>query len=406
MTGYYRTPVGRALLAFSAAALLSACARQAEPGGGGGEKSKTSSLSSAAIKAAGIETLTVESRSDSGEIRTTGEIKADENKVFHINSMVAGRLTKDNVTLGSLIHEGQVLAVVQNLEVAKLVGDFVHQTHENEVQIEQAKSKLDLAVKNLDRLTRLMSEGIAPQKEVIAAQNQKSLLEIEIRGLNEHKDNLRNETQAMLSAYGVDIDQARKKPIETGSPLRAPRSGVVIQKNVTLGDVVTTTDPLYVVADLSQVWLDIAIFDRDLTSIREGQAVVFTSDSLPGRQFRGKISYIQPAAGAQTRTFLARAVFANPGLTLKPGMFGQVVISRTAPESRPYLPDRAIQKFGDQTFVFVEVAKDSFEKRNVQLAGRLGDGYMVAGGLRGGERVAGNGSFTLKAELLKGQTEE
>lgn len=364
-------------------------------------------LSPSASELAKIESFPVSTEADRSQIETTGQIKADENRVFHINSIVAGRVVQDNVVLGNVIKQGEVLAIIQNLDVAKTYGDYIHQAHQNEVNIEQAKAKLELAAKTVERLKGLSKEGIVAEKDFLAAQNQQKLLQIELAGYKEHTIHIKSEAQALLGAYGVDLKSSECKnlsnpsKIETGSPLIAPRSGVVIKKNVTVGDVVNPADPLYVVADLSSVWLDIAIYDKDLEKVKEGESVVFHSDSLPGSEFIGQISYIQPAAGDGTRTFTARAVLPNPRLILKPGMFGLIKITSTSNLRRPYLPDAAIQKFGSEDFVFIDKGNNRFEKRKVELGARIGDGYSISNGINPGELVVQSGSFKLKSELLK-----
>jgi cobalt-zinc-cadmium efflux system membrane fusion protein len=365
--------------------------------------SDTVTLNAEAAATAKIQMLDVQGKNQSAEIKTTGEIKADEGRVFHINSIVSGRVTKDAVTLGQMIKEGQILAVVQNLEVSKVYGQFIHDSHQNDVAIRQAQERLDLYKKNLDRAKVLFDEGIGAQKDVTQAQNQVNLTEIELSGLTEHTVHLKAEAEALLSAYGVKLKESTDAHyIETGSPLRAPRSGVVVAKNITMGDVVTADQPLYVVADLSKVWLDVSVFDKDLESITIGQKVYFRSDSLPKQVFEGTVNYIPPSA-TNMRTFTARAVLENPKLILKPGMFGQVSIEKSSSKTMAYLPDSAIQKFGTETFAFVDLGNNRYQKRLLDLDERLGDGYLLKSGVKVGERVAGEGSFKLKSELLKSQ---
>jgi RND family efflux transporter MFP subunit len=167
--------------------------------------------------------------------------------------------------------------------------------------------------------------------------------------------------------------------------------------------VVNPAEILYVVADLSQVWLDIAVYDKDLEKIKEGQIVNFRSDSVPGVIFTGTINYIQPAAGDATKTFLARVVLPNPQLVLKPGMFGQAEILAKANAPLPYLPDRSLQKYRNENFVFVQLTDGSFEKHVVVLGNRVDDGYLIVSGITPGEQVVGSGSFKLKSELMKSE---
>lgn len=360
-------------------------------------------LSEKARAIAGIELSKVEGKAETIQIKTTGEIKADEGKVFHINSIVSGRVVKDNVELGQLIKEGQVLAVVQNLELAKVYGDYIHESHKNEVDTKACQEKLELYKKTLERASKLFAEGIGAQKEVLSAQNQVNLSEIELKGLREHAVHLKSEAKAMLAAYGIDIEKAVPEKIETGSPLKTPRSGVVIKKNITVGDVVTAEQPLYVVADLKTVWLDIAIYDKDLDKISLGQKLSFHTDSLPKQLFQGTIDYIPPSA-SDLRVFTARAVLSNPGLVLKPGMFAQVMIEKQTAGTLAYLPDSAIQKYGNENFAFVELKDGSFEKRVIELGQRMGDGYTLKSGIECGENVVVSGSFYLKSELLKSES--
>jgi membrane fusion protein, heavy metal efflux system len=358
-------------------------------------------LSSDAVANAAIACESVKSVSYEAEIRTTGELKADENRVFHINSMVGGRITSDRVNLGDVIQAGQILCQVQNLEVAKLLGEYIHQKHSNEVQVDQIASKIDLAQKNVDRLSKLVDEGIAPQKDLLTAKNLLDQLKIELRGVKEHNIHLKSETEALLSTYGRKLGNFDGHTIDSESPLTSPRAGVVIKKTITLGDVVNTSEPLYIVADLSEIWLDITIYDKDLSRVSIGEEVTFTTDSLPGRKFNGHISYIQPLAGDTTRTFLARAVLPNKEIMLKPGMFGTAVIHTQKGETMPYLPDKTIQRYGREIFVFVDTGNNHFLKKQVELGDRILDGYLIKSGISVGERVVNSGSLTLKAELLK-----
>lgn len=360
-------------------------------------------LSPQALESANLEILSVENRPNEAKIITTGEIKADDNRVFHINSIVSGRVIEDDVTLGKTIQKSDKLAVIQNLEVARTFGDYIHQEHQNEVDLAQVLARLDLAKKNVQRLRHLNQEGIVAEKDLLAAENQQRILEIDLKGLKEHQLHIRAEAKELLATYGVSLDEEEKKGIDrinSSSPVIAPRGGVVIKKNVTVGDVVSPSEVLYIVADLSQVWLDIAVYDKDLQRVKEGQLVSFRSDSLRGTKFTGTITYIQPIAG-ETKTFLARVILPNGSLSLKPGMFGQAEITAHSDKLLPYVYDRSLQKYGNETFVFIKNSDGSFEKHNVVLGDRIGDGYLIKEGISAGQNIVGSGSFKLKSELFK-----
>ncbi|MDX2106127.1 MAG: efflux RND transporter periplasmic adaptor subunit [Candidatus Melainabacteria bacterium] len=402
--------LNRILSACAAVCLLASCGQEAKKEGTDKKTEQRNanvpskdvlSLSREAQSRIGLSVIQVKSRIDDVEFDTTGEIKADENRVFHINSLTNGRVVKDSVMLGDLISPGQKLAVVQNLEVAKIYANYIHQRHENEIQMQMSKTRLALARKNFDRLKRLFNEKIAAEKDYIKAESDLKLEEETLFGLQEHLTHLKEETRALLSAYGAKLPSDNRVHVVSESPITTPRGGMVIKKNVTVGDVVNSSDPLYVVGDLSQVWLNMAVYDKQLEQVKEGCAVTFTSDSLPGKIFHGKVSYIKPGTEDVSGTFVARAILSNPKLELKPGMLGQSKISQTGKESFLFVPEEAVQKFAEQTFVFIKLGTNEFKKIDIQIAKRIPDGFLVKSGVNEGDSIVVKGSFELKSEMLK-----
>jgi membrane fusion protein, heavy metal efflux system len=360
-------------------------------------------LSAKALQSSGIKIETVEERAFKSEIQTTGEIKANENNVFHINSFVSGRVVKDNLKLGDSVKAGQVLASVKNLEVIKIGADYVHQLHENEVALKQAKTKLALANKTLEREKKLYEQGIAAQKEYLKAESDVELTKAELQGYQEHRSHIQSEAKSLLGAYGTQLGNSKSESINSLSSVISPRSGVVTKKNITLGDMVTPEQVLYEITDLSQLWLDVTIYPKDLERVKQGQTVVFTSDSLPGKPLIGKIDYIQPSSVAGEGAFIARAFFNNTEAQIKPGMFGRVSIQSDTVKNMVFVPRKALQKYGRESFVFVPLGKNRFQKRTVKVGAEKEEGYFLEEGLEAGENIVANGAFTLKAELLKNQ---
>lgn len=359
-----------------------------------------------AARQSGIAPVTVQTRSISQEVVTTGEIRASENRVFQIGSFAPGRVIRDNVTLGDYVRQGQTLAVVQNTDVAKIQADYIHELHQNEIDIRQAKTRYALAQKNLERERRLLADGISPRKDYQQAEAEATLARSELQGQQEHRIHIQSEARALLGAYGLSTRGVHTEKIQTGTPVVAPRAGVITKKNVTLGAMVTPETPLYEVADLSQVWLDVTVYPKDLGTIRPGQTVRFTSDSLPNQVFIGQINYIPPAASELSQTFTARAFLSNPNGILKPGTFGQVAIQQQGQQSKPFVPKEAVQKYGREAFVFRVLAPGKYQKQTVQLGAPVTGGYLVNAGVKPGDQIVGRGSFTLKAEMLKSQFAE
>lgn len=359
-------------------------------------------LQPSAVDRFGLKVVTVGLRPDVETISTTGEIKADDNRVFHINSLSSGRVISDSAMLGDIIRPGQVLAVVQNLEVAKVYGQYIHEAHQNEIDIHLSETRLALNKKNYDRIKKLYQEKIAAEKDYLKAESDETLEEETLRGLKEHATHIRDEATAMLLAYGVKLPAGHTLHVESSSPIRTPRGGVIIKKSITVGDVVSNSEPLYVVADLSHVWLDIAVYDKQLHSIKEGDKVTFTSDSLPGRNITSHITYIKPSTEDGTGTFVARAILENPHMELKPGMIGQVTLQNQNVGQFAFIPEEALQKFGKEQFVFIAESDGSYRKQLVEPLKHVDGGFLLTGGVVPGQRIVAKGSFTLKAELLKG----
>jgi cobalt-zinc-cadmium efflux system membrane fusion protein len=391
------------LLACSLALMLSACTDSKKPEAALSEKpmGNTVQLDPEAWQAAHLVLLTAQARTVDSPLMSTGTIKANENRMFHINSFVSGRVQQDRVGLGDAVRSGQILAVVQNLEVAKIQANYIHELHNNEIDISQAKTRRWLAKSRMERERRLWEEGVSPQKDYQQAQADAELANTELEGKLEHRTHLKSEAKALLSAYGLSLNSAHSERINTLSPIMAPRSGVVVKKNITLGDMVTPDTVMYEVTDLSQLWLDVAVFPKDIALLHVGQRLVFTSDSLPGKQFVGKIDYIQPNVQENSQTYIARAYLSQAGGLLKPGIFGQVRLERNLARSQVVVPESAVQRYGRETFVFVPEGNYRFRKQTVVLGHKVQDGYGIEQGLSAGTQVVGQGSFALKAELLK-----
>ncbi len=396
------------LFAFSVVCLLSACQSRPLAEEPVVEKpiANVVQLSPEAFKAAAFSVVTVQAKTVSIPFLSTAVVRADQNAVFHINSFVSGRIQQDRVSLGDTVHAGQVLAVVQNLDVAKIQGNFIHELHSNEVEIAQAKTRYRLAKNNLIRERQLYQEGISPKQDYQEAQAAEELAKTQLAGSLEHETHIKSEAQALLSAYGEKPNSSHSERINTFTRIVSPRNGVVLQKNITQGDMITPDTVIYEVADLSKVWLDVTVYPKDIALLHPGQPLVFTTDSLPGKQFVGRIDYIQPTLQESSQTYIARAYLQNPGGVLRPGIFGQVRIARYLSRQEVVVPQSAVQRYGRETFVFIPESGNRFRKQTVRLGEPVQDGFIIQEGLQPGLRVVSQGSFFLKAELLKSLSEE
>jgi membrane fusion protein, copper/silver efflux system len=204
--------------------------------------------------------------------------------------------------------------------------------------------------------------------------------------------------------------------------IHAPVSGVVIERLAAVGDYVDTGKPIYRLVDLSRLWAQLEVYESDLPQLAVGQQARFSAQSLPGEEFEGTVSFIDPALDNRTRTARVRVDIANPDGRLKPGMFVRGTVATGAPavhggadghgehgEHGPgddalplVIPASAPLITGRRAVVYVQLRdadRPTFEPREVVLGPRAGAWYVVREGLAEGELVVSNGAFKIDSEL-------
>jgi cobalt-zinc-cadmium efflux system membrane fusion protein len=181
-------------------------------------------------------------------------------------------------------------------------------------------------------------------------------------------------------------------------------SGTIVKKEVTVGEVVRDDRPIFTVADLSTVWVDLSVFPQDFRSLKEGQVVQISyADNIIATT--GKITYIAPFGSENTQSMLARAVVQNPDGLLRPGLFVTAELQIEEINVPVAVRPAAIQSVNEKTVVFV-AAGTSFEAREVELGTRDDNYVEVVSGLNAGDRYVARNSFLLKAELGKSQVQD
>lgn len=180
--------------------------------------------------------------------------------------------------------------------------------------------------------------------------------------------------------------------------LRSPTSGVVIEKAVLNGQRIMAGDALYRVADLSSVWLEGEVFERDLPAVRPGQLVTATFEALPGEARRGQISYVYPTLNPETRTARVRVTLPNPGLALKPGMYATIHVRGGSDRPVLSVPRSALLATGTRNLVFVRQPDGMLAPRDVVPGATSTDRVEIVQGLTEGETVVASATFLVDAE--------
>jgi membrane fusion protein, copper/silver efflux system len=294
-------------------------------------------------------------------IRAVGRLEFDETRITHVHSKIEGWVERVYVDFtGKLIEKNQPLLSIYSPELLATQEEYL------------------LALRAREKL------GKSSITEVAAGAS--SLLDAARQRL-ELWD---------VSAEQIEELERTKKPIKAVT-LYATRSGFVTARNVYERQKITPETDLYTIADLSTVWAIADIYEFEAPEIRLGQAVTLTLPYLANRTFRGKITYIYPQLDNTTRTLKVRTEFPNPDFALKPDMYANVEL-RIDYGKQLSVPVEAVLDSGSEQTVFVALDRGYFEPRNIQLGGKVGDTFIVLGGLKDGERIVTSGNFLIDSE--------
>jgi multidrug efflux pump subunit AcrA (membrane-fusion protein) len=207
-----------------------------------------------------------------------------------------------------------------------------------------------------------------------------------------------------------DIPDAEIASIEeSGMPrktvtLLAPATGIVVEKNVIEGMRVMPGMDLYRIADLSRVWVEGEVFEKDLSLIRAGQAARVTFESYPGEEFRGTVTYVYPTVSVEARTGRIRIELANPGLRFKPGMYAHLELRAGNERNALLIPRSAVLNTGTRALVFVRDLDGMLVPREVTTGFVSGDDVEILAGLTAGETVVTSANFLIDAESNLGSS--
>ena len=201
-----------------------------------------------------------------------------------------------------------------------------------------------------------------------------------------------------------DIERIeRTGQVRKNVTLRSPINGVVIEKNVLGGQKIMAGAALYKVADLSEVWLEGEVFERDLPAVRIGTTVTAEFDALPGEVRTGRVSYLYPTLNPETRTARIRVTLPNPGMRLKPGMYGTIRLDGVS-ESGLSVPRSAVLSTGERTMVFVRRADGMLQPREVKVGESTEKRTRIISGVNVGDTVVASATFLVDAESNLGSS--
>jgi membrane fusion protein, heavy metal efflux system len=331
-------------------------------------------LSETEIKDAGISTEAMEARKMSDELALTANITANQNSIAHVAPRVEGLLIKVNANLGDQVTQGQVLATIDSIPMGEAQAEY-----------RRCQSELTLSQTNYDRADGLFKQSVVPQR---LWQEARSTLE-------RAQANFRAATERLQMLGGLP---------DTGKPhfvVTAPFSGTVIEKEAVLGELAKPDKHMYIIADLSTVWIEADVLEKDVGKLAVGANSTIMLPAYPGETFTGKVTYVSNTLDRQTRTVKARIEAPNPEGKLRIDMYATVVVETKSPRDKMLsLPQSAVLLVQGQPTAYV-LTDHGFEARQVETGEMMKGRVVIASGLAEGDKVVTAGAFALKARQLK-----
>src|SRR5437899_2547511 len=351
---------------------------------GKGEEALEISLTPDAIARAGINIAEVKSGAAAAGLAVPATVTSNAYRDTKVNALVGGIIRDVSVELGAAVRRGEPLAVIVSSDLADAQMKYV-----------SMRAMLEADHQKLERTQKLVALGSASRQELeevtalhtsheteVAAARQRLLL----LGLSSDRlDRLQNAAQVVSEVT-----------------VPSPADGLVITRSVNPGQVVNSGQELFVVTDLSTVWVIGDLYERDFPRVRVGSPATIMIPSMPDRTLKGRVAYIAPRVDAATRTAKVRVEVPNRG-ELRLGMFVTVSFEMSVSERMTVVPRAAVQMIGERAVVYapVEGEEGKFVERTVKLGVPMGEFVQVLDGVKPGEKVVTDGSFFLRAEAAR-----
>ncbi len=323
-----------------------------------------------------VQVLTVQPTTLTRSLRLTGAVAYNSFRTTPVITQVSGPVSRVVVVPGQKVTQGQPMLFVASPDYSQLRTNYL-----------KAKDAYALAQKAYARAQDLY------QHHALAEQGLEQAESAEVQAGGDLVA-----AQAALKVMGItDPDALVKAPPSFEVPVRAPISGLVVEQDVSAGQLIQPgTTQCFMISDTNSVWVLVNIYQKDLPYVRVGDQVTIQTDAYPDR-FHGRISYVAASLDPNTRTLQARIDTPNPGDKLKKDMYVTAIVQAGKIQNAIALPDAAVLRDSEnQPFVYATASPNQFGRRSVTLGESLNGQTEITGGLKAGDQVVGNGSLFLQ----------
>jgi membrane fusion protein, heavy metal efflux system len=323
-----------------------------------------------------VQVLTVQQTTLTRSLRLTGAVAYNSFRTTPVITQVSGPVSRVVVVPGQKVRQAEPMLYVASPDYSQLRTNYL-----------KAKDAYALAQKAYARAEDLY------QHHAIAEQNVEQAQSVEVQAGGDLAS-----AQAALKVMGItDPDALVKAPPSFEVPVKAPISGLVVEQDVSAGQVIQPgTTQCFMISDISTVWVLVNVYQKDLPYVRVGDSVDIQTDTYP-EVFHGRIAYVAASLDPSTRTLQARIETPNPGDKLKKDMYVVATVHAGTIRNAIAIPDAAVLRDAEnQPFVYAAASSNQFGRRSITLGESLSGQTQILSGLAAGDRVIGNGSLFLQ----------
>lgn len=314
------------------------------------------------------------------ELVTNGVLSAVQEKVAKVGPVISGRVSEVMVKQGEYVNEGQPLAKMVSVEIGRAVADFY-----------KTIAEMELAETNYQRYKNLQERKIGARKDLLTAE-----AEYRIAGTN------LNSAEKVLHALGFNEEEVtnikESHMVNVELLVRAPISGIVVEKDVMIGQRVGEESNLFTIMDINQLNVDLNVFEKDIHKIKVGQNTEVRVNAFPEKIYPGKVIYIGSEINPESRTMLVRTRIINENNILKVGMFAKVTINTGTEKPVACLPANSILQEQGENYVFLQKEGD-YEMVKVCTGKRCNGRVEILSGIDLADKVVLEGNYSLYSML-------
>mgnify|MGYP001333534478 CR=1 FL=1 len=402
-----------------------------------GESSETVVLTREQLDAAGVKVTTAGVGSAAATLRLTAVVGPNLDAQLHVTPKIPGVVRSIERQLGQSVSRGDVLCTLDSVELGEAVAEWIKartllaaQRKVLEQETALLGRQVELARTILQREESLRSREIGTvrtyyeaEQKLAEAQLERDRRVLELGATVEQLEVGVAAARARLEVFGLtsqELAELEQEGARVGADMgrvlvRAAAPGIVVDRHITLGELVETSDVLFEIHDISRVWVEARVFEKDLRLVRTGQKACVKLDALPGSCFDARVALVGAALDRESRAAVVRIEVENPRDTdvwhepfpIRPGMFGSVELILEEREAAVVLDESAVVHEGPSTYVFVREAETekgvTFKRREVTVRDAGAGRVEVTSGLEAGAVVATSGLFTLKSVARQGE---